>query len=1005
MTRALMQSSRINWLPMGDAEERRKLARALDLRWIVLLLRVGLVLAGLTMLGMFFLTYRESGPAGRIARPHQLLTLVILITAALVSITKWFSRNWKIAMLGFSLLVIGSITWTYIDLGEQIPVFATSLIFLTATCALVPWEFKWQATLTAGLLLATALDTFLVRSNEPYLGQLWLGLLASSAMSLAGNWLWEEWRNALAETHRQLGESEETQRKLLDATLDPVSLIRVSDGRYVYINTAFSNLGYAPEAVLGKSTAEFDVSDLLNPVEFQRGLIEKGFAQNYEAQLRMADGGRVPYLISSVLIDTRGEQYLLSVARDITGIKKIQTDLMAAQQKLGESEAKLRKIFEASPEAIAIISIADGRALEINEACVEMGFTQEEFLSWDPKRRTIFNEPAERDKFIKKLMAEKTVRNIEIDFRLKDGRVAPYLVSAVVAEFAGEHCMISFARDITEIKRTQEELIRARESAVDARERALAASQAKTEFLSSMSHEIRTPMNAILGMADLLDESDLSSEQRRFLNTMISNGNALLSLINGILDLARIESGRLTLEQIEFDLEELIDHVAETLSVRAHEKGIELTTRLAIGVPKRVVGDALRLRQVLINLIGNAIKFTEQGEVAVSVERAANEPTASQLLISVRDTGIGIPADKLEAVFQSFTQVDSSSTRKYGGTGLGLAIASRLVEMMGGKLGLKSRVGEGSTFSFTAFLPTASSAPESDRISSLDGARVLVVDDNETNRLIVRDMLLQFNTRVDLAIDGESGVEQFRRAQAENQPYKVVLLDYRMPAMDGLQVASGLKRLCTAAPIILMLSSEDLSRSREAIESQIDACLLKPIRRCELMNIIAAKLESGTVRSEPMTIHSTIEEIGAETRPLKILVAEDSPDNRTLIRAYLKNLPYSLDHAENGLVAVTKFMRNSYDLVLMDVQMPVMDGYSAVRKIRKWENEQRRAPTPIAALTASATDEDIRRSDQAGCTAHVSKPIKKAHLIKIIRDLTNPADTGTIPDQAGLAQG
>jgi CheY-like chemotaxis protein len=223
--------------------------------------------------------------------------------------------------------------------------------------------------------------------------------------------------------------------------------------------------------------------------------------------------------------------------------------------------------------------------------------------------------------------------------------------------------------------------------------------------------------------------------------------------------------------------------------------------------------------------------------------------------------------------------------------------------------------------------------------------------------------------------------------------------------MDGLQVASALKRCGTAASIILMLSSEDLSRSREAIQSQIDASLLKPIRRAELMNIIASKLDSGTMRPEPMTNHSTIDGLGAEVRPLKILLAEDSPDNRTLIRAYLKNLPYSLDHAENGLVAVTKFMRNSYDLVLMDVQMPVMDGYSAVRKIRKWEIEQRRPPTPIAALTASATDEDVRKSDQAGCTAHVSKPIKKAHLIKIIRDLTNPADVGTIPDEAGLAQG
>jgi PAS domain S-box-containing protein len=948
--------------------------------------------------------YTEAGSIGQIAQPHLLLTLVILIAGASFSITEWFSRNWKTLMLGLCLAVISSTTWNYIDLGEQIPVFATSLVFLTASCVLIPWEFKWQVSLTIGLLAAAGLDTVLVRPPEPYLGPLWLGLIASSAMSLAGNWLWAEWRNTLTETSRKLEESEDSQRRLLDATLDPVSLIRISDGRYVYLNSAFRNLGYAPEEVLGKSSSEFDVAELLKPAEFQRSLLEKGFAQNHEAQIRMGDGRRIPHLISSVLIDVRGEQYLLSVARDITTIKQIQTDLIAAQERLGQSEGKLRKIFEASPEVIAIISVGDGRALEINESCLEMGFTQDEFLSWDPKKRTLFNDPADRDKFLRKLLAEKTVRNEELNFKLKDGRVAPYLVSAVLAEFAGEQCMIAFAREITEIKRTQEELISARELALAAREKALAASRAKTEFLSSMSHEIRTPMNAILGMADLLSESDLSHEQRRFVTTMISNGNALLSLINGILDLARIESGRFSLERTEFDLEELIDHVAETLSVRAHEKGLELTTRLANSAPRRVVGDALRLRQVLINLIGNAIKFTEQGEVAVSVDRVSNGSTSSQLRFSVRDTGIGIAADKLEAVFQSFTQVDSSATRKYGGTGLGLAIASRLVEMMDGKLEVTSQVGRGSTFYFNADLPTASmSAPELDRAPSLHGVRILIVDDNETNRLIVRDMLLELDAKVHVAIDGESAIAETKRAHTENRPYELVLLDYRMPTMDGLQVASRLKGSCAGAPVILMVSSEDLSRSRDAIVSEINAYVIKPIRRSELVRTIASSLKGRAVPAEALAIHSAIDGLDVGDRPLKILLAEDSPDNRTLIHAYLKNLPYTLDHAENGLVAVTKFMRNSYDLVLMDVQMPIMDGYSAVRKIREWEQEQGRASTPVAALTASATDEDIRRSDKAGCTAHVSKPIKKALLIKIIRELTNPANTGRVTNETRVA--
>src|SRR5579872_2120511 len=266
-----MDSNRIDWRHEKHVDD-ANLANGLNIRWIVLVLRIGLALAALTMLGIFVLSSRQTTSLGHIAAPDMLLTLVTLIAAAFLSMTEWFRRNWKVAILGSSLVVIGSTTWTYIDLGEQIPVFATSLVFLTATCALVPWEFRWQLSLTFGLLIATATDTLLVRVPDPYAGPLWLGLLASAAMSLAGNWLWAAWRDALAETNRKLEEtnrkleeSEDSQRKLLDATLDPVSLIRTSDGRYIYVNPAFGKLGYAPEEVLGKSTAEFDVAELLEP--------------------------------------------------------------------------------------------------------------------------------------------------------------------------------------------------------------------------------------------------------------------------------------------------------------------------------------------------------------------------------------------------------------------------------------------------------------------------------------------------------------------------------------------------------------------------------------------------------------------------------------------------------------------------------------------------------------------------------------------------------------------
>jgi len=531
-------------------------------------------------------------------------------------------------------------------------------------------------------------------------------------------------------------------------------------------------------------------------------------------------------------------------------------------------------------------------------------------------------------------------------------------------------------------------LIAAREAALVAREAALAASLAKSEFLSSMSHEIRTPMNAILGMADLLAESQLTIEQHRFVSVMVSNGNALLSLINGILDLARIESGRFTLAETEFDLEDLVEHIAETLSVRAHEKGLELTTRIPPDVPRSVVGDSLRLRQVLINLVGNAIKFTEQGEVAIVVEHATDD--AGQLSFSVRDTGIGIAHEQIEAVFQSFTQVDSSATRKYGGTGLGLAIATRLVEMMGGRLAVTSELGKGSVFHFTIPLVEAEKPNFTrDNVPRLDGVRILVVDDNETNRFILKELVASLGGSAVEACDGEQAIAEAARARARGKPYEIVLLDYRMPAMDGLQVAQHLRlQASDAPPVILMLSSEDLRRSRETILSAIDVYLIKPVRRTELIQAMVTALNGKPVQIEVVRSVAAANASVGEVSPLRILLAEDSPDNRNLISAYLRNHPYTLDAAENGQVALTKFMRGSYDLVLMDVNMPVMDGFTAVRKIRQWEHQQGHALTPIAALTASATEEDIRRSAEAGCTIHVSKPIKKARLLDAIRELT-----------------
>ena len=661
-------------------------------------------------------------------------------------------------------------------------------------------------------------------------------------------------------------------------------------------------------------------------------------------------------------------------------------ELRRSEAQLKLSETKLRKIFDACPETIVITRMRDGHYIDANHRVGGLGYTLEEMrqnaepgLTWANRVQLLT--------FVNELNQNEIVQNMEVEFKSRDGVIVPGLISGAVIELEGERCAVTFSSDITRLKQTERDLIAAREAA-------LAASRAKSEFLSSMSHEIRTPMNAILGMADLLAETPLNPDQQKFVATMTSNGNALLTLINGILDLARIESGRLNLEETDFEIEELIEHVAETLGVRAHEKKLELTTRILPGTPARVIGDPLRLRQVLINLVGNAIKFTERGEVAITVGGEVALSGEVALRFSVRDTGIGIAPDKLQAVFQSFTQADSSATRKYGGTGLGLTIASRLVALMGGRIEVSSERGKGSTFEFVARLKLAENQERAtNQPLSLVNVRVLLVDDNPTNLLILDETLRTLGAEIAQADSGKDAMEKARLADEAGQAFQLVILDCRMPEMDGFQVAAELRRLTTSGPppTVLMLSSDDLNRSLESARATgIEVYILKPVRRVELFRAIARALnKEGDLKPKlsPMPA-STEPKIDEGIRPLNILIAEDSPDNLRVIQAYLKNLPYRLDHAEDGEIAVAKFIAGKYDLVLMDMQMPVLDGYDAVRQIRRWESENGKAPTPIAALTASALEEDVKNTIEAGCTSHLSKPIKKARLLPTIRELT-----------------
>jgi len=674
---------------------------------------------------------------------------------------------------------------------------------------------------------------------------------------------------------------------------------------------------------------------------------------------------------------------VISFTRDISKLKE-------AERKRIESESSFRKIIESSPDAIAIIEFASGRVIEANDAFQEAtGLSKEELLKATVRELGIWKSDEGLKESLTNLKKFGVIRSQPIDIKHRSGLRSPYLFSAVLADIGEKQCVVAIGQDVTDIREAEKALVAAREAALD-------GAKAKSEFLSNMSHEIRTPMNAILGMAEVLARTQLSEEQRRYVDLMRVNGDALLDLINDILDLAKIESGRLNMESADLDLEELIEKVGESMAVRAHEKGLEIAMYAAPDVPPNLIGDPLRLRQILFNLLGNAIKFTDQGEIMLTVERENLEDStravnghdpAVCLRFSVTDTGVGIPPGKLESIFSSFQQADSSTTRKYGGTGLGLAIVKRLVELHGGKISVRSEPGQGSCFSFTAmFRVGPADARKAVEMVSLNNIRVLVADDTALNRKVIRKNLEQTGAVVSEAATSEDTLAELKRAREAGQPYQLVLLDYLMTDSDEIVAASNPRQQSTQTQaktwIVGMLTSEDLTARLARLEMMgIDAYLVKPVRRADLMKAVGRAMgmrEKGDGVDQPVDMAENT------LPPLHLLLADDSPVNRLLIKAYFNGTPVKLEEAENGQVAHDKFKAGKFDLVLMDIRMPVMDGYAATRAIRDWEHTNHLARTPIIALTASALEEEVRRCLEAGCDRHLSKPVKRGTLLETI---------------------
>jgi two-component system sensor histidine kinase/response regulator len=691
--------------------------------------------------------------------------------------------------------------------------------------------------------------------------------------------------------------------------------------------------------------------------------------------------------------------------------------LLAGERCLGVVEFLSARVEEADPEVMTlgaslgaqIALFLDGRQAEIERTrffnlsldllCVAgfdgyfkilnsgwektLGWTKEELMAvpyFD------FVHPEDRQLTLSEaglIAAGSKTLQFDNRYRCKDGSYK--WLSWTSTPVLAEGVIYAAARDVTERRRVAEEL-------AEARDAALSAAKFKSDFLANMSHEIRTPMNAVIGMTGLLLDSPLTPQQRDYIETVREAGDALLTLINDILDYSKIEAGKMRLESVDFSLRETLERSVELVAQRAQQKGLELTVSVSPSVPAALRGDAGRLRQVMLNLLGNAVKFTEKGEISVTAE-AVPAGALSLVTLVVRDTGIGIPSDVKERLFQSFSQGDASTTRKYGGTGLGLAISRQLAELMGGRIGVDSEPGGGSRFWIEIPFAPGVEPKETPRaeLPELSSIRAIVVDDNATNREIVRAQLAGWNMVCDSARGAKEGLEMMLRAAKDGRPYGLAILDLQMPEEDGLSLSAKIKGAAALGrpPVILMTSMGNVLDAAAMSAAGLSVCLSKPVRHSALFDSLATALAargSGLPAPAPA--------VQAPAEHLRVLIVEDNSVNQKVILLQLRKLGHSADAVASGKEALESLEKIRYDQVLMDCQMPEMDGYEATREIRRREAADGKPRILITALTANVMPEDKQKCFDAGMDGYLSKPVRLEELERALSARPAPAVKG-----------